>query len=185
MRLPVCLFAGEVIVAVVTQSQPIAGVSAGLDRIIEIIYPSVAATWPGRIIGKICDSLPVRVAGVKLSCILFGLPLAPAGAALYLLTKVTGDRYLLTNRGVEIRKSIGGRLIRRVDLSQIAAVTIRVVPGQAFHKAGDIELRDAKGALLATLAGVSRPERFQSAVMEARHARVHNDAALAQIQARK
>ena len=170
--------------AVLTQSQPIAGVSAGQDRIIEITYPSIAATFVGKLIGKICESIPTGVAGIPLSYLLFALPLAPLGAAWYLLTKVTGNRYLLSNRGVEVRKSIGGRLVQRVELAQIADVTIQVEDGQAFHRAGNVELRDAKGSLLGVLPGVVRPDRLQHAILETRTARVQNDAALAQIQAR-
>ena len=169
---------------VMAESQAIAGVS-GQDRLIEISYPSIAATGLGKLIGNICTSIPMRIGGVQISCLLFGLPLAPLGAAVYLGQKVFGDRYLLTNRGVEIRKSIGNRLEKRVDLASLSDVTISVQSGQAFSRAGNLELRDAKGGILAILHGVAWPKRLKSAIMEARHARVSNDAALAQIQARK
>ena len=164
---------------------PISGVSAGQDRIVEISYPSVAATSLGKLIGQICESIPTRVCNIPVSDLLFALPLAPLGAALYLAQKVLGNRYLVTNRGVEIRNSIGAKLEKRVNLADIAAVTCHVRSGQAFHHAADVELRDAKGTILATLAGVSRPERLRSAILEIRDARVSNDAAFAQIQARK
>ena len=169
---------------VLAESQAIAGVS-GQDRLIEFSFPSIAATSVGQLIGKICMSIPTLVGGVPVSCLLFGLPLAPLGAAVYLAQKVLGDRYLLTNRGVEIRKSIGNRLEKRVELAQIADITITVEPGQAFSRAGNLEIRDAKGSILATLNGVAWPERLKSAIMEARQARVSNDAAFAQIQARR
>ena len=174
----------EVIVAVLAQT-PIAGVSAGQDRIVEISYPSVAALSLGRLIGLICESIPAQVCHIPVSYLLFALPLAPLGAALYLLQKVFGSRYLVTNRGVEIRSSIGARLVKRVELADIAEITCKVHSGQAFHHAADVELRNAKGSVLATLAGVSRPERLRSAILEIRDARMSNDAALAQIQARK
>lgn len=170
--------------AVMAQS-PIAGVSAGRDRLIEVTYPSIAATGLGRLIGTLCSSIPVRIGGVPLSCLLFGLPVAPLGAAIYLSQKVLGNRYLLTNRGVEVRKSIGTQLEHRVELANIAAITITVDPGQEFSKAGNLELRDARGGVLLTLPGVKWPERLKSAIQEARDARMSNDAALAQIQARK
>ena len=169
---------------VLAETQAIAGVS-GQDRLIEFSYPSIAATGLGRLIGMICTSIPVRIGGVPLSCLLFGLPLAPLGAALYLSQKVLGDRYLITNQAVEIRKSIGGNLVKRVELASIANVTISVQAGQAFSRAGNLELRDAKGSILAVLQGVAWPERLKSALLEARQARVSNDAAFAQIQARK
>ena len=42
-------------------------------------FPSVAASGIGRLIGQIMDSIPIRIFGVKLSYLLFGLPLAPLG----------------------------------------------------------------------------------------------------------
>lgn len=170
---------------VATQTQAIAGVSAGKDRVIEITYPSVAALGLGQLIGQICESIPTKICSIKLSYLLFALPVAPLGALLYLSQKVTGNRYVLTNRGVEIRKSIGNRLEKRVELADIADVTTNVVSGQEFHNAADVQLRDAKGSVLATLSGVSAPDRLKSAILEARSARVHNDAAFAQIAARK
>lgn len=169
---------------VLAESQAIAGVS-GRDRLIEFSFPSIAATGLGRLIGQICTSIPIRIGGVQLSCLLFGLPVAPLGAAVYLGQKVFGDRYVITNRAVEIRKSIGSSLVKRVELASIFEVTVSVQPGQAFSRAGNLELRDAKGSILATLNGVAWPERLKSAILEARQARVSNDAALAQIQARK
>ncbi len=183
MHPPVSVF-DEVIVAVLAQT-PIAGVSSGQDRIIEVTYPSVAATFLGQLIGRICCSIPTRIGGIPLSYLLFALPLAPLAVLLYLGQKVLGDRYLLTNRGVEIRKSIGAALEKRVDLASIADVTCKVRPGHEFHRAADVELRDSRGIVLATLEGVSRPDRLRSAILEVRDARVSNDAALAQIQARQ
>ncbi len=174
----------EVIVADWAQT-PISGVSAGQDRIIEISYPSVAAMSLGKLIGQICESIPTQVCHIPVSYLLFALPLAPLGAALYLAQKVIGNRYLVTNRGVEIRSSIGAKLEKRVELADIADITCRVRSGQAFHHAADVELRNATGGILATLAGVSRPERLRRAILEIRDARMSNDAAFAQIQARK
>ncbi len=174
----------EVIVADWAQT-PISGVSAGQDRIIEVSYPSVAATGLGKMIGQICESMPMRVCNIPVSYLLFALPLAPLAVLLYLGQKVFGNRYLVTNRGIEIRNSMGAKLEKRVELADIADVTCRVHSGQAFHHAADVELRDAKGGVLATLAGVCRPERLRSAILEIRDARVSNDAAFAQIQARK
>lgn len=171
--------------AVATQPQAIAGVSAGQDRVIEITYPSVAAMGLGQLVGQICESVPVKICHIKLSYLLFGLPLAPVGALLYLSQKVTGNRYILTNRGVEIRKSIGNKLEKRVELADIADVTTNVLSGQEFHHAADVQLRDVRGTVLATLSGVTYPDRLKSAIMEARNARVQNDAAFAQIAARK
>lgn len=169
---------------VLAETQAIAGVS-GKERVIEVTYPSIAATGLGRLIGSICSSIPVKIGGVPLSCLLFGLPVAPLGALIYLSQKVLGDRYILTNKSVEIRKSIGSNLVARVELSSLDDITVTVLSGQEFSRAGNLQLRDAKGSILATLPGVVWPERLKSAILEARQARVSSDAALAQIQARK
>jgi hypothetical protein len=173
-----------VIVEVLAETQAIAGVS-GKERVIEVTYPSIAATGLGRLIGTICSSIPLKIGGVPLSCLLFGLPLAPLGALIYLSQKVLGDRYILTNKSVEIRKSIGSNLVGRVELSSLADITVSVLGGQEFSRAGNLQLRDSKGSILTTLNGVVWPERLKSAILEARQARVSNDAAFAQIQARK
>ncbi len=179
---PTCV--DEVIVEVLAETQAIAGVS-GKERVIEVTYPSISATALGRLIGSICFSIPLRIGGIPLSCLLFGLPMAPLGALIYLSQKVLGNRYILTNKSVEIRKSIGINLVDRVELANLADITVTTLDGQEFSRAGNLQLRDAKGSVLATLNGVVWPERLRSAILEARQARVSNDAALAQIQARK
>ena len=80
-------------------------------------------------------------------------------------------------------------LSERVEVNGtgLAKNETRVIVTPARIRVGTqmLELRDAKGSILGTLNGVAWPERLKSAIMEARHARVSNDAALAQIQARK
>ena len=65
--------------------QAIAGVSPTSESRIMTEFPSVAASGIGRLIGQIMDSIPLSIFGVKLSYLLFGLPLAPLGMLLFLL----------------------------------------------------------------------------------------------------
>lgn len=166
------------------KSQPISGVNAGAESLLESSCPSVAASPIGRLIGSLMDSLPISMGGIKLSHVLFAPIAIPLGLTGYVLYKLTGDRYEVTNRSVRLRKLIGGQLRKQVSLSDVADVVVHVEPGQAFHKAGDVYLLNAKGDTLLTLPGVVRPERLQHVILEARDARVRNDASLKAIQAR-
>ena len=82
--------------------QAIAGVSPSSEARIMTEFPSVAASGIGRLVGQIMDSIPISIFGVKLSYLVFGLPLAPLGMLLFLLNRPFGDRYILTNRNVQI-----------------------------------------------------------------------------------
>ena len=170
--------------SVEVKPQPINGVSAGAETLLEATYPSIAATGLGRCLGSVMDLIPVSIGGVRLSHLLFGPVVAPVALLWYLLTKVTGDRYEVTNRSVRVRSILGGRLQRQVAFSDFAAIEVQRQPGQAFYHAGDLLLVDAKGQPVLTLAGVSRPERFRSVIQKARQARLLSDASLRTIEAR-
>jgi hypothetical protein len=164
--------------------QPIAGVSPNQERLLESVYPSVAASPLGRTLGGIFESIPMKINGVKLSYLLFCLPLAPIALVLYLLGKL-GNCYVLTNRSVEIRSILGKNLVEKTALAGIE--TIQIVPqaGQAFYRAADLELMNGRGDVVMKLVGVPWPERFRMIILEARQARVRNDESLARIDARK
>ncbi|MEZ6058335.1 MAG: hypothetical protein R3C01_16670 [Planctomycetaceae bacterium] len=164
--------------------QAIAGVSAGKETPIDVVYPSICASWLGRLIGTICHSIPVKVGGVKLSCLLFGLPLAPLALVGYVMSKLTWERYELTNRGIGIWKALGNARLQQISLTDFADIAINVQPGMEFFHAGDLQLQSAKGDVLMTLAGVPHPDRFRQQILEARAARQESDNALATIEAR-
>ena len=165
--------------------QAIAGVSAGHESLIETVYPSIAASGIGKAIGQICDSIPIRIAGVKLSYLLFGLLMAPFAVVGYALFKVANRRYVLTNRAVKVFSSLGDNLQAEVSLGEIDEIAISVRSGQAFYHAGDVVLLKANGDELLTLPGVPRPERFRQSILEARDARLLSDSSLATIDARQ
>lgn len=165
--------------------QAIAGVSAGKETLIEAVYPSICASWLGRTIGSICHSIPVKVGGVKLSCLLFALPLAPLALVGYVMSKLTWNRYELTNRGIGIWKSLGNVRLQQIALTDFTDIAVDVQPGMAFYHAGDLQLLNGKGDVVLLLAGVPHPLRFRQLILEARSARMESDASLATIQARK
>jgi hypothetical protein len=165
--------------------QAIAGVSAGAASELESVYPSIAATSLGRLIGIICDSIPLRIGGVKLSALLFGLPLAPVALLPYFFMKLFGQRYIVTNRTVRIASTLGVRLFREIPLGEIDNIAVDEQAGQAFFHAGDLVLLNAGGGAIARLDGVPRPYRLRQIILDAREARRQNDASLATITSRQ
>ncbi len=163
----------------------ISGVSAEAEALIMTVYPSIAATALGRLIGSCLESLPLKIGGVKLSHLLFFAPAAAIAAPLYGFLKLFGETYVLTNRGVQKRSSLGNRLISQVPLTSIEDVVVREEPGQAFYPAADIYLMDKSGTGLAVLAGVPRADVFRQTIVEARDAHKQVAAALKTIKARQ
>ncbi|MEW4526223.1 MAG: PH domain-containing protein [Maioricimonas sp. JB045] len=171
--------------ATAVKPQAISGVSAGVENTIETVYPSVAATGLGRFFGRLYNSIPLKINGIKLSQILFCLPTAPIPVLfLYLPMKVGGNRYTLTNRSIQIWSALGGRMDQQMALTDIAEIEIQVQPGQEFFNAGDLALTNARGDVVMQLEGVPYPHRFRQIVLDARNARVQSDESLAAIQAR-
>ncbi len=147
-------------------------------------FPSISAWGLGRFLGMIYDCIPTRIWGVKLSHLLFVLPSAPVAAALYLMTKLFGDRYVLTNRSVQRWTVLGNRQLLSVPLTEIADVEINPLPGQEFFRAADVVLANAKGDPLTTLQAVPHPEVFREWILKARDARSLTEESLATIAAR-
>ena len=166
------------------KQQAISGVSPGHESIVEEMYPSIAATGLGEALNRLYECIPIRIGGIKLSHV-FALLTAPLGMLIYLLMKVGGSRYIVTNRAVKRVASLGYKLHEAVPLAQIAQVTIDPDSRQAFFKTGDIRLSNAAGDTLLLLRGIPHPERFQQVINETRLAKSQTAASLARIQARK
>jgi hypothetical protein len=165
--------------------QAIAGVSATAEARIMTEFPSVGANALGRVIGQLMDCLPIRIGGVKLSYLIFGLPLAPFGALLFLLNKAAGDRYVLTNRSVQVWSAMGSARTASVNLGDIASVELDSLPGQSFFRCSDIRLKAANGQTLLRLAGVADSGPFRNAIQRAAESRRLVTASLSTIAARK
>ena len=164
--------------------QAIAGVSPGLEAKIMTEFPSVGAGSFGRLIGVLMDSIPVRLFGIKLSYVIFGLPLAPLGALLFFL-RLLGARYVLTNRSVQIRSGLGIQKTASAELSAIDDVEIQAQPGQDFYRAADLRLKAANGQTLLVLPGVADAAAFRNAILRAAEARRLVQSSLAVINARR
>jgi len=165
--------------------QAIAGVSPSSEARIMTEFPSVGASAIGRLVGMLMDSIPISIFGVKLSYIIFGLPLAPLGMLLFLLNRPFGDRYILTNRSVQIWSSMGMQRTSTVDLNDIADVELDQLPGQAFFRASDIRLKAANGQTIMRLSGVCDAGAFRNAIQRTMQSRRMVQSSLATINARK
>ena len=165
--------------------QAISGVSPSHESVIEEVYPSIAATSAGEFIQGMLDSIPNRIWGMKISNLLFGLPLAPLAALMYLLMKVVGVRYVLTNRAVKTMNALGFQLRESAPISQIAQVSVDPDSRMSFYQTGDIRLTDAGGKTLLLLRGIPRPDRFAQVIQEACDARRQVESALTRIKARQ
>jgi len=165
--------------------QAIAGVSPTSEARIMTEFPSVAASGIGCLIGQLMDSIPVSIFGVKLSYLLFGLPLAPLGMLLFLLNRPFGARFILTNRSVQVWSALGTQRTAVVNLNDIVDVELDQRSGQAFFRASDICLKAANGQTILRLAGVCDAGPFRNAIQGAMQSRRLVQSSLATIAARK
>src|SRR5579872_6887734 len=112
---------GERLQMSLTRPPAIAGVSAK-QALIMTVYPSVGGTALGKSLGRLYESMPMRIFGIKLSHLLFPLPTAIIAIQVYFHLKIFGEVYVLTNRTIQLRRSLGNRLIREVKLGDIDQV---------------------------------------------------------------
>jgi hypothetical protein len=164
--------------------QAITGVAAGAEAPLMTKWPSIAALWWGRTFGWWLEMIPMRVMGVKLSNLLFGLLVAPFAALPYLVQKVTGERFTITNRSVQRWSGLGGRMIQRVELADIASMRVEQQSGQEFYHASDLLLLNPKGDVVMRLEGLPHAEIFRENITKARDAALQVQASLNTIRAR-
>ena len=162
----------------------IIGVSASGETEIRSKYPSIASTGLGRLLGRIYESFSVPIWGIKLSNLLFVLPTAPIGVLLYTLNKLTGERYVLTNRSIQRWAVIGLRQIQSVTLTDVNEIEYVQLPGQEYFHAGDLLLKNAKGDTVLRVQGVQDADIFRQIIEKARDARIGAEESLAVIEAR-
>lgn len=167
-----------------TKTTAIAGVSSSGEVEIRRKYPSIGATGIGQVLGSIYESIPAKICGVKLSYLLFVLPSAPLAILGYVVEKVFGEKWILTNRSIQRWASLGTRQIQSVSLTDVAEIAIETSPGMIFYRCGTLHLQDAKGKTLMELKGVNQPEIFRETLLKSRESRTQVEAALATIEAR-
>jgi hypothetical protein len=147
------------------------------------VWPSISWLAGGRAWGRLYEWsfgrgwMPLGLTGGKLIA-LASIPLVlPA----YLLMRVPGGgipgtrlwlnnplcrHYRLTNRRVVVEHPLGGGELRSVRLDEFDQIDVRVQPGQAWYKAGDLVFR--KGTVETfRLEGVPRPDTFRQTCLKA------------------
>jgi hypothetical protein len=176
---------GEFMTMLTQRPPAISGVSAaGKQALIMAVYPSIGGTILGKLLGQLYESIPIRIFGIKLSHLLFPLPTSIIAIQVYAHLKLFGEVYALTNRTVQLRRSIGNRLLREVPLTDVDQVVIRQEPGQQFYPAADIYLLNKAGDTILSLPGVLRADVFRQTILEARNSRNQVASSLATINAR-
>lgn len=176
--------------------QPIAGVSSSRETEVEVIYPSIAGGVIGWLIGSIMGlvaALPVLPGILKLptlairlsAYVIVGGALLPLALLGYILHKLLGNYYVLTNRSIQDRSILGGAMSSQMALADIENIEISTAAGYEFHRVGDVNLQNAQGVSLMTLKAISYPERLSQIILDVRAARTCSDASFATIQARK
>lgn len=159
------------------KSQAIAGVAAGSETQLMTKWPSIAALGLGRFLGQLMASVPIRF--------LLALPVgAPVGVLLYFVQKVTGERFTITNKSVQRWTGLGGRMIQRIELSDIVHIEVRQQSGQAFYNASDLLLLNAKGDVAMRLEGLPHAEIFRENITKARESFLRVQESLNTIKAR-
>ena len=162
----------------------IIGVHASSESEIRSKYPSIASTALGRVLGNLYESIPIRIWGIKLSYLVFVLPTAPIGVLLYVVTKLAGERYVLTNRSVQRWAVIGQKQFQSIGLTDVAEIEYVQLPGQEYYHAGDLILKNAKGDSLMRISGVKDADVFRQIIEKARDARIGAERSLEAIEAR-
>jgi hypothetical protein len=152
-------------------TQAISGVTppSVAEATIMTVWPSMAATGPGQLIGRLC--------GVQLGFgwfnlgKLFALLSIPFALAIFAGMHVPPSpwgvrRYRLTNRRLMIENGLLPRPERWVDLDGFDRIEVDVKPGQEWFPAGDLVFY--KGAVETfRLFGVPRPETFRRTLLKA------------------
>lgn len=163
----------------------ISGVNTGKSpTLITTVYPSIAGNAYGQMLGQLMDCIPVRIGGIKLSNLLFGLVCALLAVPEFFRLKALGVVYTLTNRSVQVRTSRGNRLVQEIPLSEIDQIVARQLSGQQFYPAAEIDLFNKAGDLLLTLSGIPRADVFRQTILEARTAQRQVESSLTTIRAR-
>ncbi len=162
--------------------QPIAGTAPSELKEVTVmtIWPSIASTTAGRLIGRLCmvkggptlAGIPVRI-GWFLAVLCIGPALL-----LYFITKVPrfplvlfGVRnarclnYRLTNRRVVVDHPYSEYEEKSVALDRFDSIEVDVTPGQEWFPSGDLIFRLGETETF-RLAAVQRPETFKQTCLK-------------------
>ncbi|MEQ9408320.1 MAG: PH domain-containing protein [Fuerstiella sp.] len=146
-------------------------------------HSSVAAGGFGQLLGSLYESLPGPFGLPRLSYI-FALITAPLGLLLYAVQRLMGERYVLTNRSVQIWTARTGRMVASVGLLDFDHIELEQSPGQVFYNAADLRFVAADGKTLLRLKGIKDAASFRNAIQRTVDSRRMVQAAMSTIDAR-
>jgi hypothetical protein len=126
----------------------------------KVIWPTIAATVPGRLVGRLAA---IRTGWGQFFTLgkLLAVATVPISLAVFCwqLMPYVCRRYALTNRRIIIRKGLRPVDENWIALDEFDAVGVDILPGQDWLHAGDLVFRRG-GREVFRLAGVSRPDVF-------------------------
>lgn len=136
------------------------------------VWPTIAVTAPGRLIGRLC-AVKAGLNDFFTLGKLFALLSIPFALVLFFYGVLPGigRRYTLTNRRVVVQKAITGGDERWVNLDNFDRIEIQVLPGQEWFPAGELIFYKDQVETF-RLSGVSRPESFKHTCLKAQRAYV-------------
>ncbi len=134
------------------------------------VWPSIAATAPGRLVGRMAA---IRAGAGRFFTLgkLMAVATIPVSLAVFAwqLLPCVCRRYTLTDRRVIIQKGIRAVDAESVDLDAFDAIEVAVLPGQQWFHAGDLVFKQS-GSEVLRLPGVARPEVFRQTCLKAQRA---------------
>lgn len=150
--------------------QAIAGVtpSETAEVTVMTVWPSISATEPGRMLGKLY-AIRSGIGNFLTLGKLFMAATIPLALGLYALgfLPFVSRRYRLTNRRVIVQKGLTALNDRFIALDDFDAIDVQVLPGQAWYHAGDLVFRKGQVETF-RLGGVSRPEAYRQTCLKTR-----------------
>ncbi len=134
------------------------------------VWPTIAATRLGRLVGRLAA---IRIGlgsffSLGTGFAVLTLPISLTVFAWQLLPIVC-RRYTLTDRRIVIRKGLTAVEGHSVGLDQFDTIEVKVLPGQSWHRSGDLAFQ-REGTEVLRLRGVSRPEVFRQVCLKVQDA---------------
>ncbi len=153
------------------------------ESTLTVRWPTIAATVPGRLVGRLAAVGPgfgtTLTLGVLLSIVT--LPISMAVYAWQLMPFVA-RRYRLTDRRIVVQRGLTPVEHASITYDEFDEIEVETLPGQVWLHAGDLVFSRG-GQEVFRLVGVSRPEIFRRVCLEAQNARLAVDRILARQQA--
>lgn len=142
------------------------------ESTLTVRWPTITATTPGRLVGRLAAVGPgfgtVVTLGVLLSIIT--LPISLAVYAWQLMPFVA-RRYRLTNRRIIVQRGLMPVEGASITYEDFDTLEVETLAGQAWLHAGELVFR-RDGKEVFRLSGVSRPEVFRQVCLDAQTARL-------------